>query len=68
MTQTLIYGLAAGETERYTEALLSSRCVTKTEVDRVIAAATRDGWHSFRVTGFKLDGKIPDFGATVAEK
>ena len=61
---TLVYGLPAGETERYMEALLASSCKTQNDVERVKAAASRDGFHSFRVT--TSDGSAPDFAGTIA--
>ena len=57
--ETLIYALPKGETERYMEDLISSHCKSKADVDRVIAAASKDGWHSFRVTEY--NGEAPDF-------
>ena len=59
-TEILIYAIPKGETERYTEDLLASQCKTQADVDAVIAAATKDGWHSFRVTKF-IPGTRPDF-------
>lgn len=61
---TLIYGLPKGESERYTEVLLSSRCQSQADVEKVKAAAARDGWHSFRVATMR-DGERPDFAAAV---
>ena len=55
----LVYGLPRGETERYTEALLAETCRTQTDIDRVKAAASADGWHSFRVTTW--NGQAPRF-------
>ena len=63
-TETLVYGLRAGQTERYTEELLSSRCRNTADVEKVKAAASRDGWHSFRVARF-TPGEKPDFVATI---
>ncbi len=63
-TEFLVYGLARGQTERYMEELLSSRCRNMADVEKVKAAAGADGWHSFRVATF-TPGDIPDFGATV---
>ncbi len=60
----LVYGLPRGETERYTESLLSSRCKTAADVESVKAAAGADGWHSFRVT--VSDGRKPDFANVLA--
>ena len=61
---TLIYALAAGETERYMEALLSSRCKTAADVAAVKAAASKDGWHDFRVVTATEDA--PNFAGAVA--
>lgn len=62
--EVLIYGLPKGETERHTEALLSINCKNMEHVEKVIAAATADGFHSFRVVNF--DPSIPpDFTGTV---
>jgi len=57
--QILVYGLAAGETERYMEQLLATACKTDADVERVKVIAAKDGWHSFRVTTW--DGLAPDF-------
>lgn len=57
--EILVYGLPHGETERYTEDLLASTCRTAADVARVKAAASADGWHSFRVTTW--DGEPPRF-------
>ena len=61
--QILIYGLPAGETERYMESLLAESCKTEEDIEKVKAAASKDGWHSFRVTTW--DGSPPDFAGTV---
>jgi hypothetical protein len=57
--QILVYGLAAGETERYMEDLLATNCKNEQDVEKVKAAAAADGWHSFRVTTW--DGSPPNF-------
>ena len=62
-TLILVYGLARGETERYMETLLASRCRSQADVEKVKAAAARDGWHSFRVA--VSDGSAPDFARAV---
>ena len=62
-TLTLVYGIAKGETERYMEQLLSSRCKTLAEIERVKQAAAKDGFHSFRVA--ISDGLAPDFTKAV---
>lgn len=55
----LLYGLAKGETERYTEILLLTTTV-KPNIEKVKKLATRDGFHSFRISKH-VDGKMPDF-------
>lgn len=67
-TEILIYGLAQGETRDYMETLLACFPSGKNDalnIDRVKAAASSDGWHSFRVATFTPDGKMPDFAAAV---
>jgi hypothetical protein len=59
----LVYGLAAGETEDYMEALLAESCKNAQDVERVKDAASKDGWHSFRVTTW--DGSAPDFAGVI---
>lgn len=54
ITETLIYGLAPGETRDYMEQLLydGGLKLTPEQIQKVLAAATAAGYHSFRVTGF----------------
>jgi hypothetical protein len=54
ITETLIYGLPAGETRDYMEELLygGGLKLTPEQVQKVLDAATAAGYHSFRVTGF----------------
>jgi len=61
--QTLIYGLAKGEKRAYMESLLATKASTPAEIALVKSAASKDGWHSFRVAKFQ-DGK-PDFVGTL---
>lgn len=63
-TETLIYGLPAGETRAWCEVLLSTQCQTSQQVDALIARAQLDGWHSFRVVSADLS-TAPDFAGTV---
>ena len=56
----LVYGLAKGETESYTEVLLAETCKTEAEIEAVKNAASKDGFHSFRVSSW--DGSVPNFG------
>lgn len=60
----LLYGLRAGETERWTEDLLASRD-SRASAESVIERAKRDGYHSFRIAEFVLDGSLPDFRKAV---
>ena len=62
--QILVYGLPADETERYTESLLAETCRTQADIDKVKAAAGKDGWHSFRVATW--NGEAPDFTKVIA--
>lgn len=61
--QILVYGLAKGETERYMEDLLASNCQNEADIEKVKAAASADGFHSFRVTTW--DGSPPNFAKAV---
>ena len=63
-TLTLVYGLAKGETERYMEQLLSTKCETKEAIETLKARASKDGFHSFRIA--TSDGSKPDFSKTIA--
>jgi len=63
MTEILIYAIPKGETERYMEDLISSRCRNMADVQKVKAAASKDGWHSFRVTTY--NGEAPNFAGAV---
>ncbi len=69
ITETLIYGLAPGETRDYMEQLLydGGQKLTQAQIDKVFKAASDDGYHSFRVTGFDPTMK-PDFAAAVRRK
>ena len=63
MREILIYGLARGETRRYTEALLSTQCKSAEDIELVKAAAAAQGWHSFRIAYY--DGEAPNFAAAI---
>lgn len=67
MREILIYGLAKNETRDYMEDLLA--CFPLTEkaaqnIEAVKAAASAQGFHSFRVTGF-IPGTKPNFAKAV---
>lgn len=61
--EILIYGLEKGETREYMETLLATNCRTPGDIDAVKAAASAQGWHSFRVTTY--DGAAPNFAKAV---
>lgn len=63
MQETLIYALSAGDNQSWQEQLISSRCKTDADVQKVVAAASADGWHSFRVSYY--NGEKPDFVSTL---
>ena len=69
ITETLIYGLAPGETRDYMEELMyaGGQKLTQAQIDKVFKAASDAGYHSFRVTGFDPTMK-PDFAAAVRRK
>lgn len=56
-TEFLLYGLRKGETERYTEELLTTGNLTRCETIQKLAG--KDGFHSFRIA--KFDGSPPNF-------
>jgi len=58
-SQTLLYAIPKGQTERYTEALLHSNITSAAHAEQVKEIASKDGWHSFRVTTW--DGSAPHF-------
>lgn len=61
-SELVLWGLPAGETERWKEVLLTSGTAARVAQIREIAA--RDGFHSFREARVNLT-VAPDFGATV---
>lgn len=63
-TEYLVWGLPKGETQRYNECLLLSCGKSLADCQKVIDAATKDGWHGFRVSTF--NGEAPDFAKTLA--
>ena len=62
INETLIYGLAPGETRDYMEDLLydGGLKLTQAQIEQVLKAASAAGYHSFRITGFDPTVK-PDF-------
>ena len=60
--EILIYGLKQGETRDYMEDLLACFAVTDkaaSNIEKVKAAASAQGFHSFRIAGY--NGEAPDF-------
>lgn len=69
ITETLIYGLAPGESRDYMEELLygGGLKLTDAQINQVLKAASDAGYHSFRIAGF--DPTIrPDFTKAIATK
>jgi hypothetical protein len=65
-TEILIYGLAKNENRDYMENLLAcfdDNANTADNIARVKAAASAEGWHSFRVATY--DGAPPNFAAAI---
>lgn len=65
--EILIYGLKQGETRDYMEDLLACFPVTEkaaSNIEKVKAAASAAGFHSFRVAGF-VPGTVPNFAKAV---
>jgi hypothetical protein len=66
MKEILIYGLERGESRDYMETLLANfkdGVNTASNIDKVKAAATAAGFHSFRVTTY--NGAAPNFAKAV---
>lgn len=67
MKEILVYGLAHGEQRDYMEELLAcfkSGANDAANIEKVKAAASAHGFHSFRVTGFD-PRTAPNFAAAV---
>lgn len=59
MSKLWLWAIPAGSTSRMDEKPLTSMALTPEQVNKVKAAASKDGWHSFRTV--KDDNGIPDF-------
>lgn len=59
----LLYGLEKGEARDYMETLLASNCQNWNDIDKVMAHATAQGFHSFRVATY--NGEAPNFTKTL---
>lgn len=62
-TYYILWALPAGETDRLHERPLTSMPLTLEESERVEAAASRDGWHGFRLVVDRAE--LPDFAGAV---
>jgi hypothetical protein len=62
-TETVLYGIPKGLTERYEEVLLLTKA-TPEKIEQVKLLAARDGFHSFRVAHVDLS-VAPDFTKAV---
>ena len=62
MNETVIWALPAGKSDRlYEQLMICNRGVIATaDCAKIKAAASKDGWHSFRVVQMDLNAK-PDF-------
>ncbi len=58
-----LWAIPKGFTDRLDEAVLTSFPLTKKQAEKVKIAASKDGWHSFRLV--KDDNEIPNFAAGV---
>lgn len=63
-TETLIYALPKGETRDYMEDIMYCGVLAQSDIDKVIAAASADGWHSFRIA--KYNGDRPNFAGVLS--
>ena len=63
MPTILVYGLEKGEARNYMESLLASNCRDARDVEKVKAAASAAGFHSFRVATY--NGEAPNFAKAV---
>ena len=66
MREILIYGLERGETRDYMENLLANFLKDNnaaSNIEKVKAAASAQGWHSFRIAYY--NGEAPNFAKAV---
>jgi hypothetical protein len=59
----IVWGIPAGQTDALHETLLAETCRNESDVVKVMRAASRDGWHTFRVAVY--NGEAPDFAKAV---
>jgi hypothetical protein len=59
----ILWALPKGSSDRIDEKPMTSMPLTMEQVEKVKQAASKDGWHGFRVQ--KDDNSIPDFTEAV---
>lgn len=60
MKEIVLWGIPKNETDRLYEVVLANNCRNSADIEKVKAAASKDGFHSFRV--FILDlNEMPNF-------
>jgi len=67
MKEIIIYGLPCGENRKYMEDILANFPATDkatANIEKVKAAASAQGWHSFRIAYY--NGEPPNFAAAIA--
>ena len=67
MKEIIIYGLPCGESRDYMEDILANFPATDnatSNIEKVKAAASAQGWHSFRIAYY--NGEAPNFAAAIA--
>lgn len=55
----ILWALPKDSNDRLDEKPMTSMALTSKQVEKVKAAASKDGWHSFRVA--EDDNELPDF-------
>ena len=64
--ELVVWALRPNETRTWAEVILSENCKNQLDVDRIISAASQDGFHSFRVQIVDLSTP-PDFIGTITK-
>lgn len=61
--EIVIWAKPKGKRSGLDEQPISTNCRNQADIDKVVSAASADGWHSFRIQ--KIDGSLPDFAACI---
>lgn len=64
--QIVIWAKPAGKRSGLDEMPISTQCRNQADIDKVTAAASKDGWHSFRIQ--TIDGALPNFAGCIAKQ